>query len=42
LIRSLQNEWPENYFNLFGAIKDDSFEPPEEIDHINIIPREKL
>ena len=32
LIRSLENEWPENFFELFGSIRDDSFRSPENLD----------
>ncbi len=42
VIRSLQDEWPEDYFELFGAIADDSFRSPEEPSFIAIVPREKL
>jgi hypothetical protein len=31
LIRSLENEWPENFFELFGSIRDDSFRSPDKI-----------
>jgi hypothetical protein len=42
LMRSLQNEWPEDYFELFGAISDDSFRSPEEPSSISVVPREAL
>ena len=42
VIRSLQDEWPEDYFELFGAIGDDSFRSPEDLSSIAIVPREKL
>ncbi|MCX6581540.1 MAG: hypothetical protein NT166_15305 [Candidatus Aminicenantes bacterium] len=30
IYRSLKQEWPENYFSLFGALdEDDLHEPPE-------------
>ena len=32
VIRSFENEWPENYFELFGSIRDDSFRSPENLD----------
>ncbi len=42
VIRSLQNEWPEGFFELFGSIRDDSFRSPEELTSIATVPREKL
>lgn len=39
---SLQDDWPDNYFDLFGSIKDDSLKRPEEIKHFNENPREEL
>jgi hypothetical protein len=42
VIRSLQDEWPEGFFELFGSIQDDSFRSPEELASIATVPREKL
>ena len=33
LVKSLENKWPEGFFDLFGSLKDDdSFKAPEELD----------
>lgn len=29
---SLKNQWPDDYFSLFGQIKDKTFNEPEDID----------
>jgi len=42
VIRSLQNEWPDDYFNLFGAVKDDSFSRPADPIPVDDVPREEL
>ena len=39
LLQSLESDWPENYFSLFGSIKDDSFQEPDELPWAS---REKL
>jgi hypothetical protein len=33
--------WPEGYFDLFGAVKDDTFDVPEELPWSLDAPREK-
>jgi hypothetical protein len=38
----LENDYPEGFFELFGAIKDDTFIEPEEIDPKYNIQREQL
>lgn len=41
LERSLDTEWPEGYFELFGSLKDaDDFERPEQPDPSLDVPRE--
>lgn len=42
VIQSLENEWPDGYFDLFGSIGDTSFDAPAEPDRINAAPREEL
>lgn len=39
---SLEKKWPDDWFSLFGAIKDDSFTEPEELNSANDNFREKL
>lgn len=39
---SLVNQWPEEYFNIFGQMADDSFNEPTEIDFIDEVPKESL
>ena len=39
---SLLDSWPDNYFDLFGSIIDDSFERPGKIKHFNKGLREEL
>jgi len=31
LVTSLKTAWPKDYFDLFGALKDDSFKRPGEM-----------
>jgi hypothetical protein len=38
----LKNDYPEGFFELFGAIKDDTFIEPEEIDPKYTLQREQL
>jgi hypothetical protein len=38
----LENDYPEGFFELFGAIKDDTFIEPEEIDPKYNLQREQL
>lgn len=42
VIQSLENEWPDGYFELFGSIGDASFEAPAKLDKINTTPRQEL
>ena len=39
--QSLKDDWPDEYFALFGAIKDDTFAAPEEFDGLATTPRGK-
>jgi hypothetical protein len=38
----LENSWPENYFSLFGSIKDDSFCAESINDFSEDVKREEL
>jgi hypothetical protein len=38
----LKNDYPEDFFNLFGAIKDDTFIEPDEINSIYNLPMEQI
>ena len=38
----LHNEWPEEYFKLFGSITDPSFDGPEPMTTAADVPREAL
>jgi hypothetical protein len=38
----LKSNYPEGFFDLFGAIKDETFVEPEEIDFKYDLPREHL
>jgi len=40
VIQSLEIEWPDGYFDLFGSIGDTFFDIPAEPDGINTTPRE--
>jgi hypothetical protein len=40
--RILKNDYPDGFFELFGAIKDDTFIEPDEIDTRYDSPREQL
>ena len=42
LRQSLINTWPDDFFQLFGSIKDDSFKRPEQLSYNNDLPREKV
>jgi hypothetical protein len=42
LKKSLEDDYPEGFFDLFGSIKDDSFVEPDEIDPKYDAPREEL
>ena len=39
---SIEEKWPDDWFSLFGAIKDDSFNEPDELNSVNDSLREKL
>ncbi|EMY16382.1 toxin-antitoxin system, antitoxin component, ribbon-helix-helix domain protein, partial [Leptospira weilii str. Ecochallenge] len=34
--------WPEDYFNLFGSIRDESFSEPKKLKFTNDTKREEL
>ena len=36
----LDNTWPEGFFELFGSMKDDPIEEPEELSFSSDAPRE--
>lgn len=38
----LKQEWPKNYFSLFGALKEGDLDEPQEIAFSNDSQREKL
>ncbi len=38
----LHNEWPQEYFKLFGSIADPSFDEPEPMTTADDVPREAL
>jgi hypothetical protein len=38
----LKNDYPEDFFNLFGAIKDDTFIEPDEINSKYDLPMEQI
>jgi hypothetical protein len=40
--KTLGNDYPEGFFELFGAIRDDTFIEPDEIDQKYNISREQL
>jgi hypothetical protein len=40
--KTLRNDYPDDFFELFGAIKDDTFIEPIEIDQKYDIQREQL
>jgi hypothetical protein len=40
--KTLGNDYPDDFFELFGAINDDTFIEPDEIDQKYTIPRELL
>ncbi len=42
LVQSLKREWPDGYFDLYGAISDDTFAAPDPIAADAGAPREKL
>lgn len=39
---SLEKKWPNDWFSLFGSIKDDSFHEPGELNSADDNIREKL
>ncbi|EKR55187.1 hypothetical protein [Leptospira interrogans] len=39
---SLENIWPENYFQLFGSIQDQSFSEPKKLKFKADLKRENL
>ena len=38
----LENNYPEDFFELFGAIKDETFIEPDEIDSKYDLPKEQI
>ena len=38
----LKDDYPEDYFTLFGSIKDDTLHRPEQIPYKNDVKREKI
>ena len=42
VLRSLEEEWPENYFALFGAIDDPSLKRPSQPESFSAGTREVL
>ena len=42
VLQSLKNEWPDGYFDLFGAVADSSLDAPAEPEMINATPREQI
>ncbi len=42
VLQSLKNEWPDGYFDLFGAVEDSSLDAPAEPERINAIPGEQI
>ena len=40
--KSIEKTWPENYFTLFGRVKDKKFERPKGLKLKNDVTREKL
>jgi hypothetical protein len=42
LQKILKNNYPEGFFNLFGAIKDDTFIEPDEINSKYDLPMEQI
>ena len=41
LLRSLEDDWPDGYFDLFGAIQDPSFDRPADLWGPSSLSREK-
>ena len=39
---SLHNKWPEEYFNLFGTIKDNTFTEHEDLTESKNLKREQI
>jgi hypothetical protein len=40
--RTLENDYPEDFFELFGSINDETFVEPDEIDPKYDLPREQV
>ena len=40
--KSMEKTWPENYFSLFGSVKDKKFDRPKDLKTKNDAPREML
>ena len=41
LLRSLEDDWPDGYFDLFGVIQDPSFDRPADLWEPSSMSREK-
>ena len=39
---AIEKTWPDNYFTLFGSVKDNQFERPKELELKSDVIREKL
>ena len=39
---ALRDEWPESFFQLFGALRETDLEEPKELDFNADVPRTKL
>ena len=42
LLTALHNHWPENYFELFGSLKDSNLKRPEQLKFDNDLKRSNL
>jgi hypothetical protein len=42
LKQSLDDRWPDNFFDLFGSIKDDSFRRQDQMSFENDVKRDKI
>lgn len=42
LIQSLDDQWPQGYFDLFGSLSSTDLEEPSELNPADDVPREAL
>lgn len=42
LTHAIENEWPEDYFELFGSLSDDELSRPQELSLDDNLPRESF